>query len=84
MLRGGFRPCLVLLDLSMPDMNGLAFRREQMADPSLAELRVVVLSADGWRQEAEARSLGIDDFIHKPAPFDRLVSLFDDCRVRSN
>jgi CheY-like chemotaxis protein len=39
------RPCLVLLDLMMPVMNGWDFRREQLADPKLADVPVRCLTA---------------------------------------
>jgi CheY-like chemotaxis protein len=39
------RPCLILLDLMMPVMNGWEFRARQLADPALATIPVVVLSA---------------------------------------
>src|SRR4051812_31037105 len=41
----GRRPCLVLLDLMMPIMNGFEFRREQLKDPTLAGVPVVCVSA---------------------------------------
>lgn len=37
---------VILLDLSMPMMDGKAFRREQLADPQLASIPVIVLSAE--------------------------------------
>ena len=39
------RPCLVLLDLMMPVMNGWDFRRFQIADPALADIPVICLTA---------------------------------------
>lgn len=36
---------LILLDLMMPTMDGLAFRRAQLADAALADIPVVLLSA---------------------------------------
>ena len=74
-LRSGFRPCLVLLDLAMPDMNGVEFRRAQLADPALAAIPVAVLSAGGWVAEAEARQVGLRVFLPKPLDVDRLVQL---------
>src|SRR5258705_8215224 len=59
LLREGLRPCLILLDLAMPDMDGLAFRREQMKDPALADLPVAVVSGAGVTVEAQARTLGL-------------------------
>jgi CheY-like chemotaxis protein len=39
------RPCLVLLDLMMPVMNGWDFRRLQLSDPDLADVPVICLTA---------------------------------------
>jgi CheY-like chemotaxis protein len=38
-------PSLILLDLMMPVMNGWEFRRAQLADPHIADIPVIVLSA---------------------------------------
>jgi CheY-like chemotaxis protein len=38
------RPCLILLDLNMPVMDGEAFRHEQSRNPSLAVIPVIVLT----------------------------------------
>lgn len=52
-LRAGLRPRLILLDLMMPEKNGLQFRVEQVVDPELADIPVVIYSGD-----AEARATG--------------------------
>jgi CheY-like chemotaxis protein len=39
-------PWLILLDLHMPVMDGLQFRLAQVADPLLADIPVVMISAD--------------------------------------
>jgi CheY-like chemotaxis protein len=44
-LRAGLRPDVILLDLMMPVMDGWAFREEQLRDPALASIPVVVLTA---------------------------------------
>jgi len=41
----GEKPCLILLDLMMPVMDGQTFRAEQRADAALANIPVVVISA---------------------------------------
>src|SRR5262245_41627253 len=46
-LRGGLRPCLILLDLTTPVMNGWEFRRRQLAEPELAGIPVVILTSAG-------------------------------------
>ena len=69
-------PCVVLLDLSMPVMDGWRFREEQqrLPDASLADTPIVVLSAlnDARRH---AQTLGAADLIPKPIDFDRLVTV---------
>jgi CheY-like chemotaxis protein len=41
---GGPRPCLIVLDLMMPEMDGFQFRRAQLEDPALATIPVVLCS----------------------------------------
>lgn len=41
------RPLIVLLDLMMPVMNGWQFRAAMLADPSLADIPVIVITAAG-------------------------------------
>jgi CheY-like chemotaxis protein len=43
-LRGGGVASVIVLDLRMPVMDGWAFRREQLRDPALAQIPVVVLT----------------------------------------
>jgi CheY-like chemotaxis protein len=66
------RPDVILLDLMMPVMDGWEFRRRQMADPSLANVPVVVLSA---LDPARGRDLAGALFMKKPLDFDRLLEL---------
>jgi len=44
-LQQGGRPCVILLDLMMPIMDGWEFRAAQLADPALGPIPVIVLSA---------------------------------------
>ena len=44
-LRAGHRPCVILLDLMMPVMNGWEFRQAMENDPSLKSVPVVIVSA---------------------------------------
>lgn len=70
------RPCVILLDLSMPVMDGWRFRQEQkqLPDGELAGTPVVVLSALNDAQQ-HAKTLGAADFIPKPIDFDRMVDV---------
>jgi CheY-like chemotaxis protein len=49
-LRWGARPCVILLDLQMRVMTGWEFRREQQADPAIARIPVVAMTAGRWKQ----------------------------------
>ncbi len=67
-------PCLILLDLSMPVMDGATFRREQQHDPGLSRLPVVLYSgvADPAR---EAATLDVPHYFMKPLNLDKLVGV---------
>jgi len=61
------RPDLILMDLSLPRMDGWEATRRLKADESLARIPVVALSAHAMRGDEErARAAGCDDFITKP------------------
>lgn len=58
------RPCLILLDLMMPMMDGQGFREEQLKNPAWADIPVVVISAYS-DVEAQARTLAVE-YMRKP------------------
>ena len=72
-LQSGLRPCLILLDLYMPGIDGLAFRRQQLADDRVADIPVVMLSAGGRAAESAATRLGTH-FVRKPADLPDLLA----------
>jgi CheY-like chemotaxis protein len=72
MLRAGETPCLILLDLMMPVMNGLQFRDEQVRDPALAAIPVVMISAGG-DVTAKAAAVGLKGLL-KPIDLDVLIA----------
>jgi CheY-like chemotaxis protein len=72
-LQGVSSPCVILLDLMMPVMDGSQFRREQARDPALAEIPVVVVSAAS-NVPQKAAALGAAGYIQKPVDLDNLLS----------
>ena len=79
-LRRQSHPSLILLDLTMPVMNGWQFRAEQRQDPDLSGIPVVVLSA-GDRLAEQVVPLGISDYVRKPIELSRLLRLIEQyCR----
>jgi CheY-like chemotaxis protein len=77
-LGSGLRPCLIVLDIAMPEMDGFAFRRAQRDDPAIADIPVVVMTGGGWATETDARKLGLTVFLRKPVEADDLLRLFTD------
>jgi len=61
-------PDLIILDLWMPVLDGWQFRSEQMKNPRLADIPVIVVSALGDRAEVDA-----NEIIIKPVDVDRLL-----------
>jgi CheY-like chemotaxis protein len=75
LLRSGPRPALILLDLLMPVMDGWEFRQEQLKDPALADIPVVILSSYVERfTEGDRRTLGIPVVLPKPVLPDDLLA----------
>jgi CheY-like chemotaxis protein len=68
----GARPCVILLDLMMPVMDGWTFRREIMKDQSLAAIPVVVMTAVA---PARATSLASEAILYKPLHIDQVVGV---------
>lgn len=66
--------CIILLDLFMPTMNGWAFRDEQLRDPAIASIPVVVITADTVAAR-KATELGVVGAMTKPVDLDRLLEL---------
>jgi len=66
-------PDLIILDMMMPKRSGflvLEKLRRSMPIP----IRVIMITAnEGNRHKAYAETLGVDDYIRKPFPMDRLL-----------
>lgn len=60
----GFRPDLVLLDINMPGMGGVATCRAIRSDPNVAIIMLTVHNTEAAK--VEALDAGADDFITKP------------------
>ncbi|OKH18387.1 two-component system response regulator [Hydrococcus rivularis NIES-593] len=67
---------LILLDLNMPQMNGLEFLRELRFDPQLKATPVIVLTtSDEDRDKLEAYNLNVAGYILKPITFSRFTEV---------
>jgi CheY-like chemotaxis protein len=65
------RPCVILLDLMMPVMDGWQFRAEQLREPSIADVPVVCVTAVAEQSERIERLRA--PCLRKPVEFQALL-----------
>jgi CheY-like chemotaxis protein len=70
------RWCVVLLDMMMPNMDGRAFRAEQLLDPGISPIPVVIVSAMADVAQA-ANELQVAAHVTKPVKLVDLVKMVD-------
>lgn len=69
------KPCLILLDLMMPVMNGKEFCAAKSDDKAIAEVPVVVITANGTsKREIEPFA---SDYLMKPMHLDQLLTTIE-------
>ncbi len=68
------KPCIILLDLNMPRMDGFEFLREIKADPALKRIPMVVLTtSDAEQNVLESYDLGVVGYIVKAIDYKQFV-----------
>jgi CheY-like chemotaxis protein len=67
-------PCLILLDLMMPGMNGFQLRAELEADPILSAIPVVIITGAGIMVDDKAESLRAE-VLRKPFDLKALLTM---------
>jgi CheY-like chemotaxis protein len=70
---GRLQPAAVLLDLSMPEMDGDEVLQKMKADPAMADVPVIIISSEKSRAEA-CLGLGAEAFLAKPFRAEDLLS----------
>jgi CheY-like chemotaxis protein len=66
------QPCLIVMDLRMPNMDGPRFRSALLKDPRLAKVPIVVVTA---LDPSSAAGLGALRVLRKPVDVDVLLSI---------
>ncbi|HEX8478101.1 MAG TPA: ATP-binding protein, partial [Telluria sp.] len=77
-------PDVALLDIGLPEMDGLALARQLRAMPGLAGLTLIAVT--GYGQEADrqnAFAAGFDHYLTKPVDFAQLTALLDEIGART-
>jgi CheY-like chemotaxis protein len=68
------RPCVILLDLNMPRINGFEFLKIAKADENLKKIPVVVLTTSDVDQNiVDSFNLGVAGYIVKPVDYKQFV-----------
>lgn len=70
------KPCIILLDLNMPRMNGIEFMQVAKADDKLKEIPIVVLTTSQEnRDKAESFRLGVAGYMLKRIDYKEFVEM---------
>jgi two-component system cell cycle response regulator DivK len=79
------RPGLILMDLSLPQLDGLAATRRIRQYPELRHVPIVAVSAhDTADFHADALAAGCNDYVTKPIDFDQLEALLSRLLPKNN
>lgn len=69
------KPDLIILDLMMPEMNGLQFIQEMKKDKTISSIPILILTAKGTEtDEIVGLEVGADDYIIKPVKIGKIVA----------
>ncbi|MDQ1831629.1 response regulator [Massilia scottii] len=72
----GARPCIILLDLNMPIMNGLEFLEQAKHDEQLRSIPVIVLTtSEEQHDKVNSFKLGVAGYMAKPVDYRRFVDM---------
>jgi len=67
------RPDLILVDINMPEVDGLSMTRELKSDPRFSDVPVIAITANVMRGDRERTlAAGCDGYIQKPVDIDLL------------
>ena len=73
---GNVKPCIILLDLNMPIMNGIEFLEVVKHDALLRRIPVVVLTTSGEQQDkVNSFDLGVAGYMAKPVDYRQFVEV---------
>lgn len=70
------QPCIILLDINMPVMNGLEFLAKAKADSALKRIPVIMLTtSDQDEDKIDSFNLGVAGYIRKPVEYLKFLEI---------
>ncbi len=73
-----FKPHLILMDIQLPDIDGLEFTRQLKSIPKTSSIIIIALTAYAMKgDDLKAKSAGCDDYVTKPIEVKTLPSLIE-------
>jgi two-component system cell cycle response regulator DivK len=77
------QPDLILMDIQLPDLDGLTATRMLKSDPRTAKLPVIALTAFAMKgDEDETRAAGCDGYVTKPIRYKEFLAEVDNVLKR--
>ena len=79
------RPDLILMDIQLPGMDGLAATAVLKRDPATDKIPIIALTAMAMKDDKErVKSAGCDGYIAKPLRYQELYSAIDELLVAAS
>jgi two-component system cell cycle response regulator DivK len=83
MLARDERPDLILMDVQLPGMDGLAATALLKKDPATAAIPIIALTAMAMKEDREkTRAAGCDAYIAKPLRYQELYAAIDSLLIK--
>ena len=83
MLARARKPDLILMDIQLPGMDGLAATALLKGDPATAAIPIIALTAMAMKEDKEkTRAAGCDAYIAKPLRYRELLAAIDSLLLR--
>ena len=71
-------PDLILMDMHLPDMDGMAATGVLKSDPITQMIPIIALTADAMKGDRErALAVGCDEYIEKPVRYKQLLATIE-------
>ena len=76
------KPCIILLDLNMPKMNGIEFLQKVKNHPEWKKIPVIILTtSNAERDKNETFTIGVAGYMIKPVDYKQFVDVIREINI---